>query len=195
MAIDYAKLKAWRFDDVAQSYGWRDTVIYALGVGFGADPTDAHGLRYLLEDRLQAFPTMATVLGLVPGWLANPATGVDYLKVLHAEQRMRLHRPLPAHGSIHCRSRVAEVIDKGSGRGAIVITDRDLYTADDAHVATVTTSSFCRADGGFDGPVTQGSPPHGIPAEPAHATIDLATSRRAALIYRLSGDLNNIHAD
>src|SRR5215217_5557509 len=142
MAIDYAKLKSWHFDDVVQDYSWRDTVIYALGVGFGVDPTDEQGLRYLLETRLHAFPTMVTVLGLTPGWLASPATGVDYRKVLHAEQRMRLHRSLAARGSIECRSQVTEIIDKGSSKGAIVITERNLFADGGVHVATVTTSSF-----------------------------------------------------
>jgi len=195
VAIVYEKLKNWRFDDVVQDYSWRDTVIYALGIGFGADPSNEDELRFLLEDRLVAFPTMATVLGLTPGWLAHPETGVDYLKVLHAEQQVRLYRPIPAHGTLKARTRILDIIDKGASKGAIVVNERKLYASDDSHLATVLTSSFCRADGGFGGPVTKGPEPHRIPEEPAHATLDLPTSRRSALIYRLSGDLNPIHGD
>src|SRR5882757_4351263 len=181
MAIVYEKLKNWHFDDVVQTYTWRETVIYALAIGFGHDPTSEDDLRFLLEDRLLAFPTMATVVGLTPGWLANPQTGVDYLKVLHAEQQLRLHRPIPAHGSVTARTRIVEIIDKGASKGAIVVNERKLYAGagEDSHLATVTTSSFCRADGGFGGPVTNGPDPHKIPGEAAHATVDLPTSRRS----------------
>jgi acyl dehydratase len=196
MTIDYLKLKNLQFADVARTYTAQDTILYALGIGFGSDPTSAPDLRYLLEDRLIAFPTQATVLGLTPGWLADPELGVDYLKVLHGEQRLTLHRPLPAQGTVKCKTRVVEVIDKGEGRGAIVINERVLYeTPGDARLATVITSSFCRANGGFGGPVRRGHDPHPLPEEDPQEVEDYVSSRRSALIYRLSGDLNPIHAD
>ena len=196
MTIDYHNLKNWHFDDFTQTYTKNDSILYALGIGFGSDPTDRHHLRYLLEDGLLAFPTMAVVIGLKPGWLASAGTGVNYLRVLHAEQALRIHRPLPAEGRVISRTRVTEVVDKGAAKGAIVFTERTLHAEQhDEILATVTTASFCRANGGFGGPVTKGPDPHPLPSSPAQFSVDIPTSRRAALIYRLSGDFNLVHGD
>jgi acyl dehydratase len=196
MAINYKTLKNWEFDEFVHEYNHRDTILYALGLGFGTEPTDLGQLRYLLEDRLVAFPTMAVVIGLKAGWLAMPGTGVDYMKVLHGEQCLRIHRQIPSAGGVLSRTRVKEVVDKGKSKGAVVYTERHLYSRPDHELlATVTTASFCRADGGFGGPITKGPDPHPIPAGAPQHTIDLTTSRRAALIYRLSGDWNAIHGD
>ena len=129
MAIDYDSLKNWQFKDFTHSYTARDAILYALGLGFGAEPTDEAQLQYLLEDRLVAFPTIAVVLGLKAGWLADPATGIDYLRVLHGEQSLRIHRPIPPEGEVLSRTRVKEVVDKGKAKGAIVFTERELFSS------------------------------------------------------------------
>ena len=99
MAIDVAKLKAWPFQPIEQRYSERDTILYALGVGIGHDPLDRDALRFVYEDGLQALPTMAVVLGYPGFWAKDPATGIDWVKLLHGEQSWscthRCQRPVP----------------------------------------------------------------------------------------------------
>jgi hypothetical protein len=85
MAIDYERLKNRCFTDVHQSYGAKDTILYALGLGIGQDPMDAAQLRHVYEEGLVALPTMAAVLCSPGFWIREPDTGVDWTKVLHGE--------------------------------------------------------------------------------------------------------------
>ena len=95
MAIDYDKLMAWKFPDAEQTYTERDTMLYALGLGFGADPMDEQQLQYVYEENLKAIPTMAVVLAGPGPWLRSPEAGINYLKVVHGEQWLTAHKPLP----------------------------------------------------------------------------------------------------
>ena len=97
MAIDYDTLLNWPFPDVEQTYTEKDSILYALGVGLGNDPLDAGQLRYVFEEpKLIALPTMAAVLGTPGFWLRETSTGVTWETLLHGEQGIELHRPLPA---------------------------------------------------------------------------------------------------
>ena len=196
MTIDYEKLKNRQFPDVRQDYTRRDTMLYALGLGLGADPMDEQNLRYVYEKDLVALPTMAAVLCTPGFWLREPDTGVDWKMVLHAEQSVELFRPLAPEGSLVARTVVDEIIDKGPGRGAILYQRRDLRDAASGElVATVSQSTFVRKEGGFGGAVGPLKPVNPIPEREADCVIDLPSRPDAALIYRLSGDYNPLHAD
>lgn len=197
MAIDYDQLMGWKFADSVQSYAKRDTMLYALGLGLGADQNDERQLRYVYEDGLQALPTMAVVLGGSGNWLRDPASGVDYLKVVHGEQWLALHQPLPAEGAVVGRSRIIAVIDKGANKGAVIYVERKLFEqTTGAPLATLTMSTFARGNGGFGGPASGPTPPlHAVPEGAPPRSCDLVTLPRQALLYRLSGDYNPLHAD
>jgi|ERR1051326_2263289 acyl dehydratase len=196
MAIDYARLKAWQFADVKQRYTARDAILYALGVGLGRDPVDAEELRFLYEDGLAVLPTFAVVLGYPGGWLRDPNTGVDWKQVLHGEQELVLHRPLPPEGEVAGRTRIEEIIDKGAGKGALIYSSREVVDLSSGEkLCTLKSTTFCRGDGGFGGPTGPTKSPQPIPQKPHDLACDLPTSPRAALIYRLSGDYNPLHID
>ena len=112
MPLDYATVKNWRFDEVRQRYEQKDTMLYALGIGLGQDPEDVGQLRYVYEKDLQAFPTMSVVLGYPGFWVQDPRAGIDWVKVVHGEQRLTVHAPLPTSGVVVGRSRNTHVIDK-----------------------------------------------------------------------------------
>jgi len=195
VTIDYQTLRNWTFEPVEQTYTARDAILYALGLNFG-EPDDRGHLRYVYESCLQVFPTFAVVLGYPGPWMTNPRTGIDMLKVLHAEQRLQLHRPIPPAAPVIGRTRIVEVVDKGAGRGALVISERKVHDkASSELLCTQVSSTFCRANGGFGGPVTDGPVPHPIPEGPPDVTVEIRSSRRAALVYRLSGDYNPLHCD
>jgi acyl dehydratase len=193
MAIEYQRLLNYPIPEVAQELTAKDCILYALGVGLGADPMDEQQLRFLYEDGLEALPTMAVVLAYPGFWMKRPDTGVDWVKVVHGEQGLVIHRPLPTAGKLVGRSRVTEIIDKGQGKGALVMSERLVSSADGTLIATLTSTTFCRGDGGFGGPNRPSPPPHPIPERAPDQTLDLPSLLQAALIYRLSGDLNPLH--
>lgn len=195
MAIDYQQLRNWKFEDRVDSYTARDCMIYALGLGYGSDPANEDELRYVHEEGTAAVPTFLATLGAPNGWAADPATGIDWVKILHGEHRMTFHAPLAAAGAVRSRTRVTRVVDKGADKGALVVTLRDISDAETGKaLATVEHVSFCRADGGFG----QGDDaPQPLPAPPDRApdlTVLLPTLPQQALLYRLNGDLNPVHA-
>ena len=196
MALDYDRLRNWTFADVEHAYGTTDTILYALGVGLGADPLDARQLRFVYEEDLLALPTMAVVLGAPGFWLKEQDTGVDWVRVLHGEQGLVLHRPLPPEGTAIGRTRVTGILDKGADKGALIYTEKVLIDkASGETVATTTSTTFARGDGGFGGPTGPSPRPHPIPERSPDLACDLPTVPQAALIYRLSGDRNPLHAD
>ncbi|MFY3603860.1 MaoC/PaaZ C-terminal domain-containing protein [Achromobacter xylosoxidans] len=195
MPLDYATVKHWRFDDVRQHYDDKDTMLYALGIGLGQDPEDTRQLRYVYEKDLRAFPTMSVVLGYPGFWMSDPRAGIDWVRLVHGEQRLAVHAPLPTSGTVIGRSRVTHVIDKGADKGAIVVAERTLHDSAGTHLATLRQSTFCRGDGGFG----QGdASPEPLPAapqgEPEHR-CELRIPPQAALLYRLNADRNPLHAD
>lgn len=196
MPIDAEKLLNWPFDDLEHSYQARDTILYALGAGAGSDPMDEGDLRYVYEDGLAALPSMAVVLGYPGFWLKEQNTGVDWQRLLHGEQGMVLHRPLPVSGTVIGRTKVTGLVDKGEGKGALLYSKRDVFDKETGDLlATLTSTSFLRGDGGFGGPSGPARAFHPIPPRAPDASLDLPTLPQAALIYRLSGDYNPLHAD
>ena len=200
--IHVPTLRRWPFADVVQPYGIDDTLRYALALGCGSDPCDEHELRYVTElagGAPLALPSMAVVLGFPGSWMQDPATGIGFARIVHGEEGLVMHRPLPPSGTVRARHRVTRIVDKGPGRGATITYDKDLFCADSgALLATVTHTTFARGDGGFATPDEPGDPP--LPAPPPlpdrapDATLDLATLPQQALLYRLCADRNPLHA-
>lgn len=196
MAINYDKLINWDIPEVEQRLTKRDVMLYALGVGLGTDPCDVNQLKFVYEPNLIALPTMAIILGYPGPWHAVPELGITRSHVVHGEQGFVIHRPLPVEGAILGKTRLVAVIDKGKDRGALLITEcavRDKATDDP--ICTLTSTTFCRADGGFGGPSGPVKTPHPVPKIAPDVSCELPTLPQAALIYRLSGDYNPLHAD
>jgi acyl dehydratase len=196
MTIVYDKLMALEIPPVEQAYEPKDCMLYALGVGLGHDPTNEDELAFVYEKKLQVLPTMATVIGHSGSLARNPNAGIDWVKVVNGEQGFTLHRPLDASDVIVGHTRLVEVIDKGAGKGALLLTERKITDKKTGEaIATVTQTIFCRGDGGFGGPPRDAPPPHPIPERKPDAVCDLGTRPEMALIYRLSGDYNPLHAE
>jgi acyl dehydratase len=196
MAIVYEKLKSWPFPAVEHSYRAKDTILYALGIGFGANPMDKDQLRFVYEEGLKALPTMATVLAYPGQWAKNPETGIDWKQVVHGEQRLLLHKPLPASATVIGQTVIEDIIDKGEGKGALIYSRRDVRDKETGELlASLGGTSFLRANGGFGGPAGPTRPVHPVPERAPDLFCDIPTLPQAALIYRLSGDYNPLHAD
>jgi len=194
--MDIEALNNWEFEDIEHSYTERDTMLYALGLGFGEDPNDPKELAYVYEDGLVAAPSMAVILGYPGFWLKDPKTGIDWKKVLHGEQWLEVFKPLPVAGTVIGRTCIDQISDKGAGKGAVLYLSRDIIDAASGEtLARVKMSTFCRGDGGFGGENLPGPVPAVLPDRAPDHVCDLATLPRQALIYRLSGDYNPLHAD
>lgn len=194
--LDYQKIKNWPFEPVIQSYTKKDCMLYALGLGFGFDPTNENELQFVFEKNLKTFPTMSVVLGHPGAWLTDPESGIDMTKVLHGEQSLDIHQALPVKATIVASTQVLEVIDKGAEKGAVILTERKLTDQDSGELyCTQLATILARGNGGFDGPVTEVPKPHVLPERQADESIDIPVSTQAALLYRLSGDYNPLHAD
>jgi acyl dehydratase len=196
MAIVYDKLMALAIEPAEQAYGAKDCMLYALGVGLGHDPTNEDELAFVYEKQLKVLPTMATVIGHSGSLAQNPESGINWLMVVNGEQGFTLRRPLNAQDVVIGRTRIVEVVDKGPGKGALLLIERTI--ADKATgelIGAVTQTIFCRGDGGFGGPQREAPGPHPLPARAPDAICDFGTRPEMALIYRLSGDYNPLHAD
>lgn len=205
MAIRYDQLKQRAFAPQHQHYSERDTMLYALSLGLGNDPMDETALPFVYEGMpggLLALPSQAVVLGYPGFWAREPDTGIDWVKLLHGEQRMRLHRPLPASAEVVGHNRITHITDKGEGKGAILVTERRVETTGGDLIATVQQVSVLRGDGGYS--QQGGGQPSDDPLPPLVATptdrepdwSDAQIIRpEAALLYRLMGDYNPLHAD
>jgi acyl dehydratase len=193
MAIDYPAIL--QLKDQGRRFTWsdRDTMLYALAIGLGADPLNRDELPFVFEKGLRAMPTLATVIA----WGASiPAErlGTDRGQTFHGEESLTLHAPLPVTGEVIADSRVCAVYDKGD-KGAVIEREtilRDAATG--ADLATIIRTAFARADGGFGGP-THKSSPHMPPSRDPDAVLEFPTRPGHALLYRLCGDRNPLHAD
>jgi acyl dehydratase len=201
--INYRKLRDWTFPVVTHTYSADDTMRYALALGFGADPCDERQLQFVNDVRPGlplALPTMAVVLGFPGSWMGAAETGIDFTKIVHGEETLVMHRPLPAAGTVLARHRVTRVCDKGPGRGATITYDKQLFDAASGQaLATVTHTTFARGDGGF----SQGDglsdaalpPPEAVPTRAPDLVCEIATLPQQALLYRLCADRNPLHSD
>lgn len=198
--LNDAVVRNWDFGRIVQAYAQRDTMLYALGLGMGADPTDERELRFVFEKDLQAVPTMATVLGSPGFWWRDPRTGVAWVKLVHGEQEVTVFKPLPSAGTIVATNRVVSITDKGEGQGAIAVIERELREEQSGElVARGRNVTFLRGDGGYSREGGRSDPPPealpAVPDRPCDVELALPTLERQALIYRLSGDYNTLHAD
>lgn len=196
--IDYHALLARQFADVEHTYSWRDSILYSMGLGLGADPLDPNQLRAVYEGHPEfcALPSMVNVLAYPGFWAMEPDTGITWQKLLHGEQSFTMHAPLPVAGTLIGKTRITGIVDKGDGRGALIFSERVLSDKlSGEKIATVAGTSFARGDGGFGGPDGPVKPVHRLPETAPEASFDHKVPESAALIYRLSGDYNPLHAD
>ncbi|MGW6059323.1 MaoC/PaaZ C-terminal domain-containing protein [Streptomyces sp. NPDC055189] len=194
MPIDAAKALA--AEPRSAEIGWdhKDIQLYHLGLGAGVPATDPDELRYTLESKLHVLPSFATVAGAgmgVVGGLSAPGIEVNLAAVLHGGQSITLHRPIPVKGKAVTTSKVAAVYDKG--KAAILVLRTDVADGD-GPLWTSDAQIFVRGEGGFGGergPSTRLPAPEGEPDR----TVERAVREDQALLYRLSGDWNPLHAD
>ena len=173
-----------------------DVLLYHLALGAGGHPTEESELRYVLEDRLQVLPTFGVVAPnfrmFEPPAVTFPGVDVDLSKVLHGTQEITVHRQLPTSGRAVASSRIADVWDKG--KAAVIVQEAEVTDLAGTPLWTTRSGIFARGEGNFGGnrgPALRLPPPHGAPK----LEIEVPTLPQQALLYRLCGDRNPLHAD
>lgn len=193
--MNLQKLVTRVFPQISAPYTRRDTMLYGLGVGACSDPLDPRELSFVYEDGLQALPSMSGVLAHPGFWIKEPELELNWVKLVHAEQRFELSAPLPPEGEVIGRYRVTGVIDKGPDKGALMYFEKALDAADGTRICTINMTYFFRGDGGC-GNWGEALPELiAVPDAAPQGHCDVATSPLSALTYRLSGDYNPLHAD
>ena len=184
-------------DKVERSWTSTDCLLYALGVGAGATDAAAE-LEYTTENSLgvsqQVLPTFPVILGIHALRGVYPKIGpIDHAMLVHAEQSVMIHAPLPVEGRVSTQATVSAMWDKGSG--AVVTTDTTgLDAATGQPLFTLGASVFIRGEGGWGGDRGPGKPVD-PPDRAADHEVVYATRIDQALLYRLSGDRNPLHSD
>nr|WP_323782823.1 MaoC/PaaZ C-terminal domain-containing protein [Amylibacter sp.] len=192
MPLDENRVRSFDFETVPVRVRPTDAILYALGLGIGADPLDPRALRYVYEEGLSVFPTMPLTLGSPGLWFE--AAGLDFRKLVHGAQALELHKAVPFEVDLQAQSKVVGLWDRGAEKGAVVDVERQLTQADGALIARLVSTYALRGDGGFGGI----APARDVWAKPDRtpaAEAILPILPQAALLYRLNGDMNPLHAD
>lgn len=185
-----------RLAEQETAYNSVDCILYALSLGFGEQPTDPRQLRYVYEEHLSSLPTLPLVLGWPGLWMPVPGRKLDYARMLHAEEQLELHRPLPAAGMVRDETFLDAIVDRGRDKGAFAYTRKELYSENDGlHLATIRSCILARGDGGCGNGGTAPPPLAGTPTRPPELEVTRSTRPVQALLYRLNGDSNPVHAE
>jgi acyl dehydratase len=194
MPIDPSKALGAKTGEGTSEWTRDQVILYHLGVGAGDPPTDASELEYTYEKNLKVLPSFGVipVFGSMGGLGAIPGLEFNFAMLLHGEQDLEIHQPIPPEAKVTNRGEVKEIWDKG--KAALVVLE--MVTSDESGAPLFTNrfSLFLRGEGGFGGepgPKAGNEPPDRDP----DGVIDVPTLPQQALIYRLSGDKNPLHAD
>jgi acyl dehydratase len=197
MSARYEELKGLK--NLGQKYAYtdREVMLYAYGIGLGADPMDEKELAFVNEAcatprALKVVPTFASVAA----WGAGPGEmNLNRVLVVDGERDITFHQPLATAAHIIADSSVREVYDKGKDKGVVISHQTVLKSEKGDKLATLVASRFARGDGGFGGPNLTQPEPHKMPSRTPDKTVDISTRPDQALIYRLCGDRNPLHSD
>ena len=200
--IDVDAALGYKFPEVTSSYDERDLAIYALGVGAASDPGNDHDLQLVYEMHgkgMKALPTYGVIPAinviLKMGKEGKQAPGLHFGldRVLHGEQYTELKRPLPRAAKLTHRMRVKDIFDKG--KNALVINEIISYDEAGNEVVRNEITTFVRGAGGWGGERGPSADVNTPPDRAPDKVIEEHVPAHQALLYRLSGDWNPLHAD
>ena len=179
----------------------KDSLLYALGVGAGQTDPTGFELEFTTENSdgitQKALPTMPVVLAATaaPG-SKGPMDAIgtfDFAMLVHGEQSITLHQPVPVEGTAKIKGRVAAMYDKG--KAAVVVLESEAVDPSGAALWTNTMSAFIRGEGGWGGDRGPSGPRNVAPERDPDHVVSYTTRTDQALLYRLNGDRNPLHSD
>ncbi|MCH2633719.1 MAG: MaoC family dehydratase N-terminal domain-containing protein [Acidimicrobiales bacterium] len=182
-----------------RSWGYRDSLLYAVGIGAGAEDPVGSELEFTTNNsngiEQRTFPTQGVVIGFGGGALSKVGK-IDWGQVLHGSQGVTLHQPIPVEGTVVVEDSVSGIWDKGEGKNAIIETETKVTLKDSGEpVFDLRSSLVVRGSGGFGGEEGNTAPSVHVPEEAPTHEVTYQTRPDQALTYRLSGDYNPLHSD
>ena len=188
MALDLSAIGK-KIGPYTKDYTWKDTVLYALGVGAGFSDLD-----YCYEKDLKVIPSFAitTAYDLMPE-LAT-ASNINLTGILHGEHEIIFHNPIPPEGTLSTAGAITHYYDKGKDKGALIIAEFETHHSNGDKLFTSIATVFARLDGGFGG---EDAPKKQIlfPEREPDMVVDARPTVDQPLIFRLSGDTFQLHVD
>ncbi len=172
-----------------REYTWKDVVLYALGVGAGFSELD-----YCFEKKLKVIPSFSIAMIFEVLAQAAIASGVNLAGILHGEQELIFHNPIPTEGTLITTAKIVDYYDKGKEKGALIIVQSDTTHCDGQHLFTSIVTIFGRLDGGFGGR-DRHQPRLMFPERDPEFVVAASPSPDQPLLYRLSGDIFHLHVD
>ncbi len=172
-----------------RDYTWKDVVLYALGVGAGFSELD-----YCYEKNLKVIPSFS--IAMIFDFLAQAAiaSGVNLAGLLHGEQELSFHHPIPPRGTLTTTGSILDYYDKGQAKGALIVARSETVHSNGQRLFTSRITIFGRLDGGFGGRDRK-QPPITFPGRDPDFTVAARPSKDQPLLYRLCGDVFQLHVD
>ncbi|PWK91913.1 MaoC/PaaZ C-terminal domain-containing protein [Fulvimonas soli] len=187
MSLDYEKLLHWPFAQVRRPYTRADVVRFATGFGAGLPgPLQLDDAPFVHEADPRVLPPVIVALADGEFWQQQPETGIQWQKLVHAEEALTLSGALPSEGELLIDRRIVAIHDRGAARGAAIVEQqviRDARTG--SRIATIDVTTVARGDGGFGGPAEPARERVAMPDRPPDAVIELATPAEEGAIFRL----------
>ncbi|WP_083664343.1 FAS1-like dehydratase domain-containing protein [Herminiimonas arsenitoxidans] len=187
--IDYDKLMARPFPDVKRHYSAQDAIRYARGFGAGRTSGSYIDEPFLQQDQTRALPMIAVPLADGEFWQKDPDTGIDWQQIVHAEEALTVHKPIPAQGTVVISQHIDEIYDRGPDKGAVMQQKQFLHDGQGELLATIDVTTILKGNGGFGGKAYE-STRLKMPEDCApDAVIEIMTPKEEDAIFRLSADI------
>jgi NAD(P)-dependent dehydrogenase (short-subunit alcohol dehydrogenase family)/acyl dehydratase/putative sterol carrier protein len=172
-----------------KEYTWKDAALYALGVGAGF-----YDLDYCYEKNLKVIPSfgITTIYDFMPRLAAT--SNVNLAGILHGEQELVFHNPIPPEGTLTSEGAITHYYDKGREKGALIVAEFETFHSNGDKLFTSIVTVFSRLDGGFGGENAPGKEVE-FPERDPDFVVEGKPSEDQPLIYRLSGDVFQLHVD
>jgi (3R)-3-hydroxyacyl-CoA dehydrogenase / 3a,7a,12a-trihydroxy-5b-cholest-24-enoyl-CoA hydratase / enoyl-CoA hydratase 2 len=195
MPIDLEKAMSTPMKEFEFEYSYKDAMLYALGVGAGVPQTEKNQLKFTFENGLKVLPTF----GVVPPFPAitmlfgHPGIKINPMMLLHGEQYTEVRKhPIPIKCKTVNKPAIKAIYDKG--KSALALLECTTYDDKGNELFYNVVSLFMRGEGGFGGE-SGPKPANEAPDRAPDTVVEMKTLPQQALIYRLSGDMNPLHAD
>jgi acyl dehydratase len=189
MALDL-EARGRKIGPLVREYSWRDVILYALAVGAGSSE-----MEYCYEKKLKVLPTFSLATTFDFFWCLAQEANIDLAGILHGEQELLFHNPIPLAGKMITEGRVVNYYDKGVKKGALVVGECETRTASGLPLFTSIYSLFARFDGGFGGTLSAPGTRVVYPDVEPTFVIDALPLVDQHLLYRLTGDYFEVHVD
>ena len=194
MPIDVEKVVGTELPGQVSEWDPDDVILYHLGLGAGVPPTDENELDYCYEMRLKVLPSFGVlpVFSTLTGMVGIEGMSFNPMMLLHGEQEIEIHKPLPVRAKVENSARITDIFDKG--KGAAVVVKAETRDEQGDLLCTNRFLAFIRGEGGFGG--EPGPAPGNVaPDREPDLVKESTTLPQQALLYRLSGDKNPLHVD